>query len=492
MSGKAILRTIRGLACLAVLLGVAGAARPQGVQTARKQLRKLLVDQGDGVLALVGLRSTEDQDLRPLFAAVARTGDEQSRMVAISGLVRLKGPQALAVLRERVRKDDSEAVGIQALGELLEMDAADTELLRGVLSGRLPGVRLLAARHLVRRGEGASARAVLVEFAGSKVDEAVVMARMCLLAMGDKDQRPPLAKRLRDPDTPDKILAILCGQAAEDKIPAALSLVAPLAESTARRAEVRLVAYRAVAALDPRGAGKLAAAIGKSTRTNFRLDLLRILLKKGAGSELPALAKEEGLVGAIARFELARPKGGRAATRAAAAAVGHGHVVGVIHVLNRAKEDIAARGGKAAFYAPVLMDVLRGASRAQREPTAGRAATLLGNLGTPEALAALKRVLAGPRGQARSAAVAGLLVTTNRAAALLAKPLLTSPYAELSTTAALALGRFGERAAGQRLAEILENPQRHPPQIVAMAGWYLLKIHGMGGVFVKDYLKLAR
>lgn len=489
MSRSAITGSIRGLACVAALLGVAPAARSQGALAARRQLQKLLLKQREGVLAMVGLRATEDQALMPLLIHAARTGDPQRRMVALSGLVRLKGPRALAILRERALIDESEAVCIQSLGELLEMDAADDTLLGKMLSGRPTGARMLAARHLVRRGKGRRALGVLKEFAASKSEEAVVIARMCLLAMGHKDQRPRLARRAQDPGAPDRILAILCGQAAEDKIPAALPMVAPLAKSTARPVEVRLAAYRAVAVLDPGGPAKLADALVKSTRTSFRFYLLRILLDEGDKGQLPRLAREKDVVGAIARFELARPKGGPAATRAAAAVVDHGHVVGVIHVLNRAKEDIKARGSKAAFYAPVLIDVLRAASKARREPTAGRAATLLGNLGTPEALRALKDVLNGSKRQPRRAAVAGMLVTTNRAAAMLVVPLLKSPYSELSTTAALALGRFGRRVAAERLSEIVANPQRHPPQIAAMAAWYLLKIHGVASAFVKDYVK---
>ena len=73
--------------------------------------------------------------------------------------------------------------------------------------------------------------------------------------------------------------------------------------------------------------------------------------------------------------------------------------------------------------------------------------------------------------------VGGLLTTENRAAALLVKPLLDSPYNSLTTTASLVLGRFAEPAAAKRLGAVIRHPQRHPPQIVTMACWYLLKIH---------------
>ena len=187
-------------------------------------------------------------------------------------------------------------------------------------------------------------------------------------------------------------------------------------------------------------------------------------------------------VAVLARFVWARSGARGAAARAAAEAVARGHPVVVIHVLNRAAEDIETRGPRADWYTPVLLDLIRSVPARQARPRWEHRAAMNG----------LKRLLAGPKRRCRRAVAGGLLATDNRAAALLAKPLLDSPYDELATMAALVLGRFAEPAAAKRLGAIVRHPHRHRPQIVTMACWYLLKIHKQTGRCVEQLVRLVK
>jgi len=513
--------SVRWIVCVLAALTPVVAAVGQDVPLAQKYLLSALKDRRRAPPALAALRATGDRDLVPLFVALTRRTGQPGQIMGIAGLAQLGGPQAIEALHNMARKDRSVRARTQALAELLAMGAANTKLLleltgspaddailaaatrpmhKGVMPGAaadLEGVRLVAARELVIRGRRREAAPSLEKLAASADPRNAAMARMSLLGLGRAEHHGPLAKILRDPATPARTVELLLGQIAEEKIAAAMDLAGEIAASRDRVDRFRLVAYRAVAA-GAGGTAKLLEAIAKSDRTVFRVYLFRILIKAEAKpDQWASLAKGAGAVAALARFELARPRGGKVATRAAAGAVAQGHPVVVVHVLNRAKEDVESAGPAADWYTPVLLDLIRDVP-ARRGPAqwegkaAGRAATLLGDLGTPKALAGLKALLGGAKRERKLMVAGGLLTTDNRTAALLAKPLLDSPYTSLSTTASLVLGRFAEPAAAKRLAAVVRNPQRHRPQVVTMACWYLLKIHKHARPCVEQLVRVVK
>ena len=474
--------SVRWIVCVLSTLTPVVAAVAQEVPLAQKYLLSALKDSRRAPPALAALRATGDRDLVPLFVALTRVTGRPNHIMGIAGLAQLGGPQAIEALHHVARRNPSDSARTQALAELLAMKAANVKLLLELSGSPVEGVRLVASRELVIQGRGGDAVAALEKLVASTDARNAAMARMSLLGLGRGKQHAPLAKILRDPATPARTVELLLGQIAEEKIAAAMDLAVEIAASRDRVDRFRLVAYRAVAS-GAGGTAKLLDAIARSDQTVFRVYLVRILIKAEAKPDQWApLAKGTGAVGALARFELARPRGGRAAARAAADAVAFGHPVVVVHVLNRAKKDVDSNGPAADWYTPVLLDLIRDVP-ARRGPAqwegkaAGRAATLLGDLGTPRALAGLRSLLGGTKREPKLMVVGGLLTTENRAAALLVKPLLDSPYNSLTTTASLVLGRFAEPAAAKRLGAVIRHPQRHPPQIVTMACWYLLKIH---------------
>ncbi len=107
-----------------------------------------------------------------------------------------------------------------------------------------------------------------------------------------------------------------------------------------------------------------------------------------------------------------------------------------------------------------------------------KAATILTDLGTPEAVAGLRKILAGPYNTTVRATAAGLLRSKSPAAMELARPLLASPYSELSTDAALVLGSFADPAAKGKLEQFAISGSGDPTPLRAMSCWYLLKIAG--------------
>jgi len=487
-----------GVVALLTVPTVAAEAPRPDVQAARKYLHDALQDERRVPLALVMLQATEDRDLVPLLAAFLRSAEERVRMLAVAALGRLKGDEAVAALDGCVRKDPSMTVRAHALGQLLERGAAKPALLTEALKLPAENVQLVAARGLVLRKRGDQAAPVLRKISESKDVLTASMARMSLLGLGDRQQREPLAKVLRDPKSSPQMVELLLGQVAEEKIAAALPLADLIATSPDRPMRSRVIAYRAMASATPRGAQRVLEAIRKSDRMIFRVYLFRILaLQPDARGPFQTLASETDVIGSLARFELVRPAGGPPAAKAAADALACRHPVVVTHVLKRIKEDIdlARRSStspadppsvpgprKADCYAPVLLDLVRsvpppGPRLGAKDTFAAQAAGLLGDLGTPAAMTALRGLLSGDQRGPKRAAVAGLVRTTNRSAALLARPLLDSPYRELSTTAALALGRFAEPAAAGALADVVQHSHRYPPQVAIMAAWYLLKIH---------------
>ncbi|MCK4601527.1 MAG: hypothetical protein KAU28_03620, partial [Phycisphaerae bacterium] len=351
------------------------------------------------------------------------------------------------------------------------------------LSAADENVQCLAARGLAEAGRADLALDALKKLTTSKDLATANIARMSLLAMGYREYLQPLKKVVHDPATPANVVALLLAQIVEEKVAAALVLAEHLA-ATDSAGPIKVQAYRAISAVSPNGAAKLAKAISESDQTVFRASLLNVLASRGdATRHLKSLCQGADSVAALARFELYRPERGKQAASAAQRVILSGHPVVIGYILDRAGQDIKKFGREASFYTPVLLNYIRSVSAKTRQMQkehflAASAATLLADLGTPEAMAGLKDILGGPDSAIVRAVAAGLLRTKNCDACVLARPLLKSPYEELATDAALILGRFGDPGAAIHLRDILNNHRRHRPALAALASWYLLKISG--------------
>jgi HEAT repeat protein len=90
------------------------------------------------------------------------------------------------------------------------------------------------------------------------------------------------------------------------------------------------------------------------------------------------------------------------------------------------------------------------------------------------------------------AVAAGLLKTKNADAAGLLRPLLASPYEELRTDAMLALGRLGDPQALSALRKVVASPDRHRPALVALASWHVLKAAGTAPTVARSLAPLVK
>jgi len=395
----------------------------------------------------------------------------------------LCGPEAAAPLAERLAKDPAMAVRAEALVHLLQLQAATPEQLLEALKVDDEKVQCLAARGLVRCGQGHQAIRTLRMLADSKDRTTSVMARVGLLAAGDGGQESVLREVFRDPETTDEILSFALEQMATENVAAAVELVGQVAWSD-RREAVRVRAFKTLSILSPKSAATIVGAIEKSDSTIFRVYLLESLASQADSVEaVRKLSARSDAIGTLARFELARPAGGPAAAEAVRAVFAMGHPVMLDYVIDRARKDVDARGKDAGFYVPALLEFIRSvepnpAQMGASHYRAAQAATLLLDLGTADASAGLRDILAGPYDAVKRSVGAGLMRTKNRSACDLARPLLDNPYQEMVVDAALTLGRFGDPSAVKTLRDIVAEPSRHETELVVLAAWYLLKIEG--------------
>jgi len=474
---KAALLTLAALALCARAWG------DDGSSAATARLAEAMGDPARADITLAALRTVGDEELATVFIAASRSSNKSRRMLATASLRDFSGPVAAQALLNRVRSDVSMAVRAEALLALVAANAATDEQLIEALAINDDAVRCIAARELVRRKRTDLAAAALSALAASQDPAAAAIARLTLLASGDKRHLAGLAETIADPSTPESLLAILLEQIAEDKIAPAAELARRLAGSE-RSAAIRLLAWKAACAAAPDAAAALREEIARQDSISLGVRLLAILAEcDSAERHLKALTGRSGAVAALARFELARNADELTAAEAARQVAELGHPVVIDYLLESASADVAAKGRKAEFYVPALLACIRLAREDSPIMTAehiraARASTALADIGTSEALAGLRNIL-GERYNCRVRAVAaGLMKTKNRAACALAAPLLKSPYEELATGAALALGRFSDPAATKYLKLIVEQSDRHSPTLVALASWYLLKSTG--------------
>ncbi len=484
----------RALACCAALVSAARPAWSQDSKPAMAYLSKVFDDAKRTKAVLPVLRAIGDRSLLPVFVALSRSRDRNLRLFATSTLAELGGPGAAEALQERLWGDTAMAIRADALLRLIGMEAVSDKQLVEALKISDEVVQSLAARAMIRRGRGGAGAEALRKLTGSADLTTAGMARLSLLGMGYEKHKVELNRIVKDSKTPDLVLGLLMGQIRGEKIVAAGELAMWLARSQ-RPVPIRIKAYRAVCEVCPGGCSILHKAIGGSKSTVLRVYLVRAIASCKDGTvQITALAAGKGEVGVLARFELARIHRGAGATEAVDQALALGHPIVIDYVLGRARKDVATNAASSKYYTSALLKFIRSVDDKTTEMggshiRAATAATILTELGTPEAVSGLKKILAGRYGAITRAVAAGLLRSKSRAACDLARPLLKSPYQELAVDAALILGRFSDKEAGAQLSQIVRRSKSHRPEIVAMASWYLLKMSGQAGPAAKALAK---
>jgi len=248
---------------------------------------------------------------------------------------------------------------------------------------------------------------------------------------------------------------------------------------------VRIRAYLAVADLSPKATLQIAKAIRASDNPFFRINLLRILAERNDAQDiLPQFAVGDSILAAVARFELARAKGGPAAAKAVAELFEMGHPIVVEYVLNRMRKDVEEKKAAADFYTKPVLKYIRSAELDSRRMTplhdrVAMAVELLGNLGTPDAIKGIWEILDQADNDTIRRLTAGALYRCdNKAVCDLVRPLLKSPFSDLKTYAALLLARNGDPQAIPALLEIQQAAKTHKADVLTLTNWHLLKLAG--------------
>ena len=476
---------ITAAVCIAILPARATDAADRNYSNqAMAYLSETLGDSRRAKTILPALRATGDGKLLAIFTALSRSGDKQLRMFATSAIAEIGGAEAGGILLERLWGDPAMAIRAEALVRLLDLKAISDEQLVRAMNISDQTVQSLAARALVRRGRAAAGAETLRKLTESSNLATSSMAKISLLGMGYEKYKPQLSKLVSDPNTPRSVLSLLMGQIGSAKISAAAGLARSVAESD-RSVSIRVKAYRALCEVSPKGGAVLCEAAYKSKSTVLRVYLVGIIASKDANApkHLKVLSTGPSPAAVLARFELARIKHDALAALAASEGLSMGHPIVVDYVLNKARLDVDKRKAAAGFYVEPLLEFVGNVNAdtskmGTEHIRAATAVTILTDLGSPKAVEGIRRILAGRYNAITRAAAAGLMRSKNRAACELARPLLKSPYQELSADAALVLGKFSDVGAIEYLGEIVSRPKNHQPAMVAMASWYLLAISG--------------
>jgi HEAT repeat protein len=120
----------------------------------------------------------------------------------------------------------------------------------------------------------------------------------------------------------------------------------------------------------------------------------------------------------------------------------------------------------------------RGTPRGPDVAILQQSVAILIDLDTPAARRKLQELLAGRYDAFQATVAAGLPRAETQAVAVIAQPLLESPYERLSSYAAFAMGKFARKEATPVLLEILTREDRYRLPLRTLAGWYLMKIEG--------------
>jgi hypothetical protein len=447
----------------------------------------------DQVLATLGVIA--DPELAPLLAGASAAGPASQRLTALSALSRLGADLARPPLLACFRTDDDPLVKGKALALLLNLKAIEPDEIRTALKLTDPHVRCLAARALVAADKGHMALATLNELADEKTripgpkDTKIpmplgvrAMAKLSLLATGDGSQLAVLRKLVQDPANPPELRELLAAQITRDKIAAALPLARELADLAVDN-EGKLLAFEAISTASPNDPTDLIQAIKGSSNVVFQVRLLELLaVRADALASLAALAGQSAPIGDLIAFERSRQALDPTTTQAAFKAMADEQPVTISYVLSRARKDIDQTKGKAVCYVPVLIKCIQlaGTETPDMLPEhhrAGRAAAMLADIATPEALAALKGFLPANKFDNRTRAVAaGLLESKSPAACDVITPLLASPYPELAWRAGMILGLGGRESARGYLTDVVTHPDASLDEKVVMAVWFLAKL----------------
>ena len=487
-------------AVLACLGGEAPAA--DAAKNAYDYLAGILVDKKNSTTAIRAFHVAADQELMPLFVAMSRGSDKRKRLLAAMALGQLGGKEAIATLKRQLAEDSAMAVRAEAMVQLLNLKAADTAVLTAAVKIKDANIQCVAARSLASQSKEPKhrdlARATLKKLTESSDTMTAAMAGVGLLAMGDNAQLPGLKKLISDPETEATIVRLIMLQIAGEKIAAGRPLACIVIDSPKRPVQTRIIACRALAEAHPKSVPVIFASLRKSQSMVYKVHTLGIIAEQpDAQPYIAALARSSLSIAPLASFEQARVTPGPASSIAVNKALALRHPIAVTYILQQARKDIDKLGDKAGFYTAGLLKYIASVEPdarniAHEHVLASQATTLLMDLGTPEAVGGIGKILNGRYSAITRSTAAGLLRTKNKAVCPIARKLLKNPYPELATYGALTLGYFADPAAAEHFSKIIARESGHAIAEVTLASWYLLKIKKQSASAAKQLARLIK
>lgn len=459
------------------------------LKLAKDNLLKILGDKPEDAQSLRGLRASEDKQLLPILAAMCRGKDKDRQLFAVMSVTDMGGQSVNELMRQCFRDDTLSEIRGAAFNHLISNNACTDEDLAIAIASSDDNLILMAGRELVKRKQFDKAIEPLKTLIGKPDEENASLARMVLLAAGDASQAPELEKVVSAKTTSPWQKLLMMGIVEKDVILQADPVVRKViaSDDTPR---VRAIAFRALAALSPEeGVQAIVQELDKRGEDPvLQVQLISGLAPLASGKK--ALARLKGsaspIVAAMAGFELARADNqDKELAETTRALMRTSHPIVVDYVLAQAAK------APSAAYAPGLLLFINSVPTESRQmlpehQRAAKATALLVKIAAPEEIKGLEKILAGPY-NARSRSVAsGLIQAEGEAVARLCQIVLASPYDELVTDAALALGKTGDARAAEPLLQILHHPDRYPPALLSIVSWQLLKIAGQSDAFAKE------
>jgi HEAT repeat protein len=440
---------------------------------------------GDDALAgIAALAATnEDEQLKWMFLALARSDRKEVRLFTVTAIPSALGSAGDVILADRLRKDALMSVRSEAMAQLVTRDAAPLGVLREAILIDDDTIQLMAAKALARNGELIAAKDTLETLTQSSDPDLAANARLALFEAGDDTQLPPLQSYMTSADTSPLGIELLLSQIRNQDTERAAPLVEAVLAMEDISPTLAVQAYRAMVVTDHQATLKIARAISDTDNPNLKVMLFTILAEQpDAMRHLERFATDDNaLIRSLAEFELARLSNNESAPDIISTVFRKKTPLLTGYIFHRASEDVRNDDPNVGMYVPGLIAQMLAANpeadtMGLDHVKAAQAATMLSDIGTPDAMDALKDVLSESHNARVRAVAAGMLHSQNVEVCELMVPLLDSPYSELWTDAALVLGRFGDLRAEASLQRIIENSSRHGPLMSTQACWYLIKL----------------
>lgn len=438
---------------------------------------------------LATLKGTGEAEVLPAFLALGSSESTKLRRVAPQAIMDLaQEAQAPPLLRPFLDDPDS-GIRAETIIYLSQLDALQRQDLVKQLESDSEELRCIAGRCLVKIGEGELARAALEAMAYTGSDASAqadlptrVMAAMALLAMGEDKYLKPLSDVLTAGRTPESVKILALEEAMDLEVTEADDIAQAVAEDPRNAARTRLQAYKVLLNIAPDGKTRLIKAI--LAADDLMVAHLLHLLVEGADetSHLRALGGKTGLLGTLARFELARAQGSSdEVARLAGVALELNQPVVLQYILGRARKDLRDKQPFTDAYDRPLLKLLEslheaGTPRGPDVPVLQQTVAVLADVGTDPALIGLQQLFSRRYNAFQATAAAGLPRAETDTVTVVARHLLASPYEQIATYAAFTVGKFGREPAAEYLRKILDQKQRYRTSLRTLAAWYLIKI----------------